>query len=276
MLAHNAQSALSFSFQLLGQRFRIECCDVDLQRLMLANWGQLATHDPEPAIRYRLARDPSRGILLERSGQLLATLVDEGDLLSALEHDVVVELQHRRRDLYFLHAAAAEFEGQACLLVARSGAGKSTTIYGLLQHGFGYLSDELAPIELPCLHVHGYAHALCLKQPPPAPYQLPAETVRTTRAWHIPTACLPRVATAPSYPVTAIFFIQYKADACRPDMRAVSSGESAARLYANALNQLAHTNVGLNAAGHIASGVRSFVLETADLPATCSLIRGAL
>jgi hypothetical protein len=255
-----------FSFQLLGQRFGIECTNADLWQLLQANWGELASTDLQPEVLIRVNR---------AAGELGAS-ADTSELLYALEHEVVVELQRRRCDLYFLHAAAAEIDGQACLLVAPSGVGKSTTVFALLQHGFRYLSDELAPMELASMHVHGYPHALCLKQPPPAPYRMPPETVRGSRTWHVPATCLPQAAAAASYPAAAIFFLDYSTATCQPSVRSISTGEAAARLYANTLNQLAHPNAGLDAASHIARSVPGFVLNTADLDATCSLIRSTL
>jgi hypothetical protein len=98
---------------------------------------------------------------------------NDGEFLFLLEKDLTIELQKLRRELYFIHAAALTIDGKACLLLAPSGHGKSTTCWGLLHHGFGYLSDELAPLDLGTLEIQPYAHALCLKDEPPACYPLP-------------------------------------------------------------------------------------------------------
>ena len=209
-------------------------------------------------------------------GQDAMVSMDTGEFLYELEHYLVRELQKRRTDLYFLHAAALETAGNAHLIIAESGGGKSTAAWGLLHHGFGYLSDELAPIDLRCIEVHAYPHALCLKQAPPLPYRLPADTVRTARTLHVPVPYLPRVAAQDAYPLGSLWFLRYRPELPGPMVRSITPGEASARLYANALNQLAHPNAGLDAAVRIAEAVPSFWLDSAGLDSTCELIRSTL
>jgi hypothetical protein len=97
-----------------------------------------------------------------------------------LKKELTIDLQKIRRELYFLHAASLSLAGQGLLIVAASGRGKSTTAWALLHHGFDYLSDELAPVDLGSLRVQPYPHALCLKKAPPLPYSLPERTLRTS------------------------------------------------------------------------------------------------
>ena len=73
---------------------------------------------------------------------------------------------HGRRSL--ISITQADRLGHMWVL-GKTGAGKSTTAWGLLHHGFSYLSDELAPIDLETLEVLPYRHALCLKRRPPSP-----------------------------------------------------------------------------------------------------------
>ncbi|MCA9140183.1 MAG: hypothetical protein KDB00_25600, partial [Planctomycetales bacterium] len=150
--------------------------------------------------------------------------------------------------------------------------GKSTTLWGMLHHGWRYVSDELAPIDLATLYVHPYPRALGLKDQPPPAFPLPAQAVTTPRAIHVPVAQLPSVSTESTCRVEAAFFITYRGDGIRPSIRPVSAGEAGARLYANALNQLSHPNAGLNAAIQIAKGIASFALDTSDLAETCQVI----
>ena len=117
------------------------------------------------------------------------------------------------------------------MLVAPSGGGKSTLCWALLQHGFRYTSDELAPVELAMLDVHPYPRTLILEREPALPYQLPARTLRT---------------------------------------------EAGARLFANALDPLAHEGGGLDGAIRIAKGLSSFELVAHDLGETCRLVRATL
>ena len=270
-------TAESWSFQAFEVSVRFQCGDPELLQLVKANWGALATRVSRPdGLVYSISRgDSPHDILIARAGQAAIVSAGNAEFIYALERDIVLELQQRRADYYFLHAAAAEKDGHACLLVAPSGQGKSTTAWALLHHGWRYLSDELAPIDLATLQVHAYPHALCLKREPAAPYRLPRGTISTSHTLHVPTDCLPNTPQVNSCPLAAIFFLEYLPAAAEPVIRSITIGEASARLYANALNQLAHPNAGLDAAVYLARNLPSFRLHTAGLSETCQLITSA-
>jgi hypothetical protein len=162
------------------------------------------------------------------------------------------------------------------MLVGESGSGKSTTTWALLHHGCVYLSDELAPVDLQTSEVYPYPHALCLKDVPPGPYPLPKNTLYTSRTLHIPTAALPGQVGEGPVPLAAIFFLQYRPEAAAPVVEPLSKAEAAARLLANALNPLAHAGDGLDGAIKVSTSVASVKLFSADLMATCALVRATL
>jgi hypothetical protein len=201
---------------------------------------------------------------------------NDGEFLFLFEKDMTIELQKRRRDLYFIHAAALGFADKAILLVAPSGGGKSTTSWGLLHHGFDYLSDELAPIKLNGMEVLPFPHAICLKRQPPKPYRVPDRTLYTSKTMHIPAELLPgKIGSRPT-PLAAIFFLKLSLEQCAPRVERLGAAESAARLYANALNALAHAGEGLDAAIEITKRTLCFELIIKDVFATCVLIKKAL
>lgn len=213
---------------------------------------------------------------IERAGREPLMARDEGGLLALFDEDLTVQLQTLRPDLYVLHAAVLKSGDGVVVLVARSGGGKSTLSWALLHHGFGYSSDELGPVDLETLHVHPYARALILKTDPPPSYRLGSSIVRTSRGFHVTATDMPGgVSTRPA-PLAAIFFLHYRPDAPVPSVRAISAAEAATRLYANALNPLAHGGDGLDGAIRIATARPSFELIAADLGATCSLVATTL
>jgi hypothetical protein len=266
-------SSQDLHYRILDVNVAVNCPAEELQTIVEGHWGHLASGEPRAELTYCVSRtEPTSPISIARSGQETKWTSDEGQFLYELEGDVTVELQLIRRDLFFLHAAVAEVGGKAYLFVAESGGGKSTTLWGLLHHGWRYMSDELAPLALSSLRVHAYQRALCLKSPPPQPYPLPPETISTPRTLHVPVQYLPAVSQQDSCPLMAVYFVKYCPDADRPSIRALSAAESSARLYANALNPLAHPNAGLDGAVQIAKSIPGFALESADLAATCDLV----
>lgn len=213
---------------------------------------------------------------VQRTGQPAIDVAGYGELVYWLEKDITIELQRRRRDLLFLHAAALEFQGRAFLLAADAGSGKSTTTWALLHHGFAYLSDELSPIDPQTLEVFAYPHAICLKQAPPAPYGLPMTAMDLGRTLHIPVEALPAPPGEVPRPLGGIFLIRHDPGLESPRLRSLSTAEAAARIYPTALNVLAHPDRGLAVVLDLVRSVPCFALATAGLAATSAVIRSAI
>jgi len=232
-------------------------------------------HSGAPDLEYSIQANGGRSkfhITRKGCSPLLAS--DDGQLLSIVEKDVTFELQKLRRDLYFLHAAALAFSQSAFLLVAPSGGGKSTTTWALLHHGFSYLSDELSPVDLTTMKIHSYPRAICLKREPPLAYPLPRNTVRTSRTLHIVPE--PSIVSHEPTALRCIFFLDFTPETPWPVARELSSAEAAARLFAQALNPLAHPEDGLVGAVAIAQSIPCVHLQSADLRLTCDLIKRRL
>jgi hypothetical protein len=267
------------SFLILGQRIQFECLDLSLRRLVFANFGMMATAgDWNPSdLHYRGTSGHVAGSFsLIRDGQAPLDAADACDFLYLLEKDITVELQRRRSNLFFLHSAAIDWRGKACLFAAEPGSGKSTTTWAMLHHEFRYLSDELSPIDLETMQVFPYPHALCLKQRPPQSYPLPLEAIDLGRTIHVPPQALPAGTISESRPLGAVFLVKYHPELATPEMRQISPAEASARLYANTLNALAHDNRGLDAVVRIAEHVPCFIVSSAELRATAMMIRSTI
>jgi hypothetical protein len=267
----------SVSFVILGQRVRIDCVVPAVRTLLTANFGAMAVAElnEPPDLQYTV--NCTEGTFsIAREGQDPLTGEGLSDLLFLLEKDVTVELQRRRSELLFLHSAAVEWGGKAYLFAAEAGNGKSTTTWALLHHGFRYLSDELSPIDLDSLVVLPYSHALCLKQPPPVPYELPDRAIHLGRTIHIPAELLSGPATSARRSIGAVFLLRHRPSLDAPDLRKLSPAEASVRLYVTALNLLAHPNHGLDAVVRVAEHAPCFALDSADLSSTCALIRSVV
>jgi len=269
----------SLHFRILGQRLRIDCASRPVAQLVVANFRAVATAPtPGPAdLHYAIdVRDTGPRFVLRAPGG--ATFVAQGldDLLFDLEKHLTVALQRRRPELLFLHAAALARGGRAWLLAGDSGAGKSTTTWALLHHGWRYLSDELAPIDLASGRVHPYPRALCLKRRPPLVYPLPEAVLDLGRTLHVPPDALPGAVETRPRALGGIVFVRYRAGLAAPALRPLGRAEACARLYVVTLNALAHAGHGLDAAQRLAERVPSHSLECDDLSDACSLLESSL
>ena len=268
----------AWTFQVLAQTVRIACDDATLAPVLRANFAALPAADAfaEPDLDYRACRHPQGdGWLLLRHGHPPVAAPDLCELLYHLEKDLIIALQLRQPALLHLHAAALEFQGQAWLLAGDSGAGKSTTAWGLLHHGFNYLSDELSPVDLETLAVHAYPHALCLKRRPPGGPALPEDRLLDLgRTLHVPVAALPAAVGAPSpCPLAGMLFVRHDPQLREPALRPLHPAEAGARLYVTTLNALAHARHGMDAVVGLAKSVPSWSLSTAGLDDSCRLVR---
>jgi hypothetical protein len=260
--------------KIFGKIVRINCRDSRARDLLRANYGQMQIHESKiPDLEYTVRSHGKRsGFRIARCGSEPLVAAHDGEFMFLFEKDMTIELQKLRRDLYFIHAAALAVSGGALLLVAASGKGKSTTTWALLHHGFDYLSDEMAPLDLNAMTVEPYPHAICLKKVPPSPYFLPAEAVRTASTLYVPTTQLPNSAVFGPMPLSVIFFIEYCPNLSYPVLFPLSPAEAAARLFVHALNPLAHAQDGLIGAATVARKIPSFRLDSAGLRLTAELL----
>ena len=264
--------------------FSIFDCVLDLRYqsrrihdLLAANFGAMAYAGPVPSLRGHLSFEvrECQGDVWEivDTDNNATPVAGPGDLLFHLEQKIVVALQKARPDLYFLHSAVVERYGKGYLLVAESGRGKSTTTWLLLHHGFKYITDELAAIDLQTMRVYGYPHALCLKHEPSAPYAAPDTVLNLEDSLRIPVHGLPAaVGYAQPRSIGAIFVVDYQPGRLVPAIKPLSGAEASAWIYLNALNALSHPVRGLDAALRIATAAPCFALSPGGFDATADLL----
>jgi hypothetical protein len=153
-----------FALSVCDRRFLIQSEDEEAASFVRAEFGSMLVDPslPSPvARRYRIGSAPSAsGFHVATDDDEPVLLEDADGLLFHLDKDLTIALQLQRADLFFLHAAVVALDDRAVVLSAPSGTGKSTLALALLENGFDYLSDELAPIDVQRLTVHPFPHAL--------------------------------------------------------------------------------------------------------------------
>jgi hypothetical protein len=271
-------TAQSLATTIVGINIRIDCGSGDVHELLASNFEGMTTAGDSFDLEYRVRSCAGAdGFIVSRqNSDFRQTAKDTGALIYFLESDLVVQSQLLRPDLLFLHSAVVSDGGKAHLVTGPSGAGKSTTSWGLLHHGFGYVSDELAPVSLAQLLVSTYSHAICLKSPLPTGYPVPAGAFVTNRGTHIPPSAMPAPTIDCNLPVGSVFFVEHRPDFRKTVIEPVGHAEAATRLYPNILNALAHPNDGLDAALQLTQDVGCYRIEAADLASTCATIASTI
>jgi len=267
-----------FALGACGCTFAVRCADDETTALIKSVFGGLVVPPSTfpPAIRqYHIERCAPVATFRVSDGINSLSLNDADSLLFYVDKDITLTLQHQRRDLFFLHAAAVAWDGRVAVLSAFSGTGKSTLTLASLDYGLEYLSDELAPIDLQRLTVQPYPHALCLKSRPPLPHSLPAGTLEHGGRFHVPVEALANVTRREELPLAAFIFLEREGG--RFDgLRSITAASAVARLMAHALNPLAHPGYGLDAAVVLSQAVPCFELDVIDLQAASAAIKAVL
>jgi hypothetical protein len=149
-------------FEALGQRFIFRCTEHLLADLLADLFHCLASDTELGAAIYSI-RSPTPELVgaVHRDDELIGTGWRESSIMNHLIWAVNRQVVERSLDHLLLHAAAADRGGIAVVLPAPMESGKTTLVTGLIDRGFGYLTDEAAAID-DRLIVRGYAKPLSI------------------------------------------------------------------------------------------------------------------
>ena len=215
-----------------------------------------------------------------RDGEPVARGQRPGDALGWVVWDVNRSAAESGDNHLLFHAGALEAGGTGVLVPGASGSGKSTLVAGLAQAGLGYLTDELAALDL----VHGvllpYPKPITVK---PGSFEVLADmdpdrdrtaggTPWSGDEWQVPVGagsgrrlggpCKPGFVVVPRYDAGI-------GTALTP----LTETEAFFALAVNAVNLIPHGVAGAAALGRIAAGCRCVALTMSDLDEACGLVR---
>ncbi len=176
-----------------------------------------------------------------------------------------------------LHASAAVADDAAIVFPAPMESGKSTLIAGLLQRGFGYLTDEVVAIDPATALVHPYPKPLSID---PGSWEVlgalrPALDARLApyagAQWHLPVSSVRSESTrAPARP-RLLVGPRYEPGS-RTTLEPISGAEGVLLLAENAFNFPAHGTAGLETLATIARGCDCYRLTYSSLDEACRAI----
>lgn len=228
-------------YQLADQPWRLQCANLALWAILTPPFAHLAippVPSPEPASIFSILPEPA-GLSLWRGGHRYANASSPGAALMTLFGEIA-EFGYREQNwLAALHAAAIHDGARALLLPALGGTGKTTLTAALLAAGYGYLSDDVAPLDAETLGVWPLPLPLRIK-PGSVPvlrerypeldvlpaYGPPDQAVRL-----LPPPRFSLHATQRRYPVAGLVFPEYR-PAAAATVQPISPLEALQRLIA--------------------------------------------
>ncbi len=170
------------------------------------------------------------------------------------------------RDFLLLHSGAVARNGEAILLPAPMDSGKSSLVLGLLQAGFGYLSDELGAIDP--VTGRAYAFPKRIKVDPTALEFFPGLEGRLQDRESVPFRLWSRfvrpedLGAAGAGPARIRMLVFLTSDwEGRPRLTEISPADAVSRLAASCFNLFRYGERGVVLLSRVAEGARSFELR---------------
>ena len=267
----------------LSYRFAVRTDDERLGRqvdAMLAGLLDPAETAPVEHWYSLTATDAPAGAFdVRRDGEELARGQLPGDAMGWVVWDVNRVAAEAGGDHLLFHAGGIEADGTGVLLPGASGSGKSTLVAGLVRGGLGYLTDELAALNMATGRLVPYAKPITVK---PGSFAVLSDMGPdvglesgsgpwAAQEWQVAVGdgtgrrigrpCVPGLVVVPRYDAAA-------ATALTP----LSDTEAFFALAVNAVNLVPHGSEGTRALGRVAKGCRCFSLTMSDLDEACRLV----
>lgn len=182
--------------------------------------------------------------LQDHSNDVKRKIAHSGDLIYHLTDRIVFHIADKVSDRHCLHAASVSYNGNALVIPANSGAGKSSFTTWLVANGLDYLTDELIlmddnfridglarPVQIKSHGIEAIQHLLVEKDPQEGPVFYPGKMANA-----VPVTSLGgQVSQAAEHQLKLMVFPQYKKGS-EFEFTRLSSAEAGMSLMANHVN----------------------------------------
>lgn len=204
-----------------------------------------------------------------------------GDALSRIVWDVNRSAAEASGHHLLFHAGALEAGGTGLLLPGSSGSGKSTLTAGLARAGLGYLTDELAALDLQRGLLLPYPKPITVKAgsfavlPDLDPDRGRAAAARpwAGEEWQVAVGGTSGLLVGRACPPLLVVVPRYERGALTR-LLPLSDTEAFLSLALHAVNLLPHGAAGSAALGRVVAQSDCYALTMSDLDEACALVRG--
>jgi hypothetical protein len=256
-------------YAVLSHAFRLEAEDAPLAAFLDRLLAPFRRTSPGVIPGYALAASGDGAFSVSFDGELLEEDVPLPSAVSYFLWDVNRRVVEGFPGL-LVHAGAASRAGLAVLLPAPPDSGKSTLVTGLVDAGFGYLSDEMVPLGGAPGLVDPYPKPLWLDRGSVDAVaglldRIPADDLRyMDRHWHLAPDVVRAGAVSEPTAAGLVVFPAYRAGGTTL-LEPISRGAALADLVRNCFNFPRFGHAGLVALRDLVAGCDCYVLEVADL-----------
>jgi hypothetical protein len=264
-------------FRSRGHRFTVAAALPEQERALAELLAPFETSEPDDdATCYELHAEPGH-YRLTVDGVILRESRDPEEPLEMLLWRIGEQTVAAERDRLFLHSGVVAAGDHAVLLPAASGSGKSTTTFGLVQSGLGYLSDEYAVLDPGSGRVGPFPRALTLKAGTRRAYPEIEELAALVPSGagstlHVPPGRLRGPVVTDSLPVGWVVFPRYR-PGTSTTLRPLSKAETCVWLLRSTFRLDEHGTDALAPLAAIAEQAPGHELVTADLAEAVAAVR---
>jgi hypothetical protein len=267
----------------LSYRFGVRCDDVRLGARIDGLLAGLREPDGGPVEHWYSLTSTAGGTFdVCRDDEALAHDQRAGDALGWIVWDVNRSAAAASGAHLLFHAGALEADGAGVLLPGTSGSGKSTLIAGLVTRaGLGYLTDELAALDLTGDQLLPYAKPITLKQ---GSFDVVPELHPDRRAgpgaaewageeWQVAVGGTAVERMGRPCPLRWVIVPRY-VPGVPTALTPLSDTEAFLTLALHAVNLLPHGAAGSAALGRVVADASCYTLAMSDLDEACALVHG--